>query len=389
MSTRFDLSIVNSPICYPNEAIFLDHDIQTLKTLCGKLLVLTGNFPNRYGDTVQVIEVEQGKAQAPPRSILQRILHQLITQLKLALQIIRFRTSMDIVLFNLGEYHNVLPLLTAKLLGKTTVVFQHGGDKILESKIVYSEGVNRLIVPIEASLLKMTYALVDHILCQSPSIVKFGRLQKYEHKIVFWPGCYIDIERFTPRKKPEERENLVGYSGRLSPVKGVVNLIRAIPLVIEKRPDVRFIVSGIGPEHQRIQAVIDELGVRDFINLTPWIPDDEFVDFLNQIKVFALPSYEEGIPQVIREAMVSGVIVLTTPVGGLPDLVKDCETGFIMPDNTPECVAQNILRTLDYPDLASIATAARNTVVRESSFNAVRDKWHGIIKYLSSVGDWK
>jgi glycosyltransferase involved in cell wall biosynthesis len=380
---KFDLCMVNSPIRYPNEAIFLDHDIQVLRSLCHRILVITGNFLKGYDENVKVINIERKEIPLLQLSMFQSIWRQLITQLRLAHQIVKFRSAIKLVLFNIGEYRNLLPLVVAKLLRKKTVVFQHGGNKILESKILYSRGVKRFFVLVDIFLLRASYALTDYILCQTPHVIKFGKLQRYAHKIIFWPGCYIDVERFKPKKMPEERENLIGYTGRLSPVKGVVNLVKAIPLVLEKRSDVKFIICGIGPEKPSIEATIRELRLDRHVTLLPWLPDDEFTDLLtDKLKVFVLPSYEEAVPQVIREAMASGVIVLTTPVGGLPDLVKDGETGFIMENNTPECIARHILRVLDNPDLTRIAQAARIKVVSQNSFQAVRDTWDGILKYL-------
>lgn len=195
---------------------------------------------------------------------------------------------------------------------------------------------------------------------------------------------HINTERFRKGPLPSKRENLVAYSGRLSKVKGLSNLVKAVPLVVRQKIDAKFIIAGNGEKWSTIGKEIEELEVKSLVVLRSWVSDEEFPQFLSQIKLFVLPSYEEGIPSVIREAMACGAIVLTTPVGAIPDIIRDGDTGFIMVNNTPECIANNIQRVLECSYLDKIAQNARAQIERESSFETVIRKWRGILEEINN-----
>ena len=103
---------------------------------------------------------------------------------------------------------------------------------------------------------------------------------------------------------------------------------------------------------------------------------------LNELKLFVLPSYSEGLPTAILEAMVCSTPVLATPVGGIPDLIKDEETGFIMKMNSPACIAENIMRALEHPDLEMIVENAKELVEREFTYEAAVKRWKEILEEL-------
>ena len=78
--------------------------------------------------------------------------------------------------------------------------------------------------------------------------------------------------------------------------------------------------------------------------------------------------------------MACGTPVLATSVGGVPDLIKDGETGFIMKDNTPECVAENVIRALNGLNLNEIAKNARALVEREFTYEAAVERYRKILE---------
>jgi len=80
------------------------------------------------------------------------------------------------------------------------------------------------------------------------------------------------------------------------------------------------------------------------------------------------------------EAMACGTPVLATPVGAIPDIIRDGETGFIMENNSPECIARNVLRALTHPDLEGIAEKGRQYVEREFTFEKAVERWKEIMK---------
>lgn len=77
----------------------------------------------------------------------------------------------------------------------------------------------------------------------------------------------------------------------------------------------------------------------------------------------------------MKEGMSCGAIIVATPVGGVPDLITDGEAGFVMEDNSPECIARNVIRALEYPRLEEIAQNARKLIEEEYTYQVTVEKF--------------
>lgn len=115
------------------------------------------------------------------------------------------------------------------------------------------------------------------------------------------------------------------------------------------------------------------------MKLLGWISHDNLPQYLNELKLIVLPSFTEGLPSIILEAMACGTPVLSTPVGAILDYIKDGETGFIMENNSPECIVSNIIRALNYPNLKQIAENGRKVVEKEFTFEKAVESYKNII----------
>jgi glycosyltransferase involved in cell wall biosynthesis len=112
------------------------------------------------------------------------------------------------------------------------------------------------------------------------------------------------------------------------------------------------------------------------------INHDGLPDYLNKINLVVLPSYTEGLPNLMLEAMACGTLVLATPVGAIPDIITDGETGFIMEDNSTVCIAENVIRALEHPDLERIVENARVLVEQEFTYEAAVERYAKIVDNL-------
>ena len=148
-------------------------------------------------------------------------------------------------------------------------------------------------------------------------------------------------------------------------------------MILKERGDLEFLIGGNGPLFDEIKNKLKTNGAYDKVKLTGWIPHDDLPDCLNELKLVVLPSYTEGLPNIMLEAMACGTPVLATPVGAIPDVIKDEETGFIMEDNSPECIAENIKRALNHQDLDKIVKNARELVEKEYTYEAAVERYTG------------
>ena len=116
--------------------------------------------------------------------------------------------------------------------------------------------------------------------------------------------------------------------------------------------------------------------------LLRWICHDKLTNYLNELKLLVLTSYTDGLPNIMLEEMACGTPVLATPVGAIPDMITDGETGFIMENNSPECIAENVMRALKHPDLERIVEDARALVEREFTYEAAVKRYRKILEGL-------
>jgi glycosyltransferase involved in cell wall biosynthesis len=305
--------------------------------------------------------------------IFAKIAHYTSLQVKVSLKLLELSKKVDVYLF-FGE-GLLLPILTAKLLKKNVVTALAGaaGLKVdLQQKGLLSKAAT--------SLSRNSCTLSNRIIVYSANIIKEWNLQKYRHKISIAREHFLDFDKFKMRKSLDERDNLVGYVGRLSQEKGILNFMEAIPKVLKKRDETAFLIGGDGQLQSQVNEYANKLGNK--VKYVSWIPHDELPNYLNKLKLLVLPSYTEGLPNIMLEAMACGTPVLATPVGAIPDVIRGGETGFIMENNSPECIAQNITRVLNHPKLEKITQNARALVEKEFTYQAAVERYREILTSL-------
>ena len=190
----------------------------------------------------------------------------------------------------------------------------------------------------------------------------------------------MDERIFSPEKRPSQRPLRFGYIGRLSPEKGVLNFADALDLILPGLPEYRVTIGGAGPLEAQIRRQLKPHGNR--IDALGWIDHTTVARRLNELRLLVLPSYSEGLPGTVLEAMACGTPVLATPVGGIPDVIQDGETGFLLSDNKPQSIASRTSEILTKADLDGVASRARSLVEREYSFDALSTKWEELLRRL-------
>lgn len=309
--------------------------------------------------------------------IFNRISRDFLTQLTMSYEIIKEKKA-DIYLFFLAQ-SLILPIIILKIL-RRKIILIIGASFFELAK--YQKDQLLLIPKIEEQI---SFKLVDYIVIYSKSLIGKWHLEKYQNKILIAHKHFIDIDKFEIINTFHERRNIIGYFGRFSEEKGVLNFLSAVQMVLEKETEVTFLLGGDGYLRNRIEKYLDENGLKNKVKLTGWIPNDELPYYLNELKLLVLPSYTEGLPNIMLEAMACGTPVLATSVGSIPDIIADEDTGFIMENNSPACIAENVIRTLKHPNLEAIIKNARALVEGEFTYETTMEKYKTIFDKLKGV----
>jgi glycosyltransferase involved in cell wall biosynthesis len=299
---------------------------------------------------------------------------------KISYYLVRIARNVDVVFF-VGMATLLLPMLTARLLGK--LIVYSGIGSITNSIEQEYKGTffGLILTRIAAFLEGLQYKISNRAVVYSAHAVD-PRFQKYRNKVLAAPRHYLNFARFKPERRLSERDNMVGYIGRFEPDKGTMNFVEAIPEILEVKGDTRFLVGGNGQLREDIEEFLKKENLSSKVKVPGWIAHDDIPKYLNELKLLVLPSYVEGLPNILLEAMACGTPVLATLVGGVPDVIKDGETGFILADNSPETIAKGVLRALGAPNLEEIGRSAYDLVSREYTYEAAVERYRGLLTGL-------
>lgn len=165
-------------------------------------------------------------------------------------------------------------------------------------------------------------------------------------KIRYIPSSYIDLDVFKIYPEIEKKYDLV-FCSRLEKNKGIFNLIEAIRIAKAKKPDVSLLIIGHGSEKKNLESKIEHNRLQENIIFSGWLETARDVALAyNSTKVFVNPSFNEGGPRVVLEAMACGLPVITTRVGLMHDLIRDGENG-LFTDWDPTKMSEAVLKLLN------------------------------------------
>jgi colanic acid/amylovoran biosynthesis glycosyltransferase len=207
-----------------------------------------------------------------------------------------------------------------------------------------------------------------HLLC---TISEYGRsqLMKFSEPAE-WPKFHVARLGVDPalysarpfRESPSPFEIL--FVGRLAPVKGPQVLVAAMDRLVKESRPVRLRFVGDGPEHAALEHSVTARGLSPHVIFEGWQNADRVRALYQQADIFALPSFAEGIPVVLMEAMAMEIPCVTTRITGIPELIRDPVDGLLVTPANDEELAAAIARLIDDPELRQrIGRAARQRVV--------------------------
>ena len=159
----------------------------------------------------------------------------------------------------------------------------------------------------------------------------------------------VDLDKF--RHMPNSDENVVITVSRLVSKNGVGDIVKAMAIVKKEINDAKLIVVGSGPLEQEIKQSIKDLDLEDHVIMAGSQSPENVIGYLAKAKIFVRPSLSEGLGNAFLEAMAVGLPVIGTAVGGIPDFLKDKQTGLFCNVNDPRDLALKIKTLLTEKEL--------------------------------------
>ena len=289
----------------------------------------------------------------------------------------------DVVLF-FGATSYLLPVVFARFLDKTVVV-EPRGDVPLTLRLHWErrlpDPLARLLAGLVRALERAGFAAAHGVVTYTPSMARQLGVDPEAPDVYPRGARYVDTDRFRPETPYEEREEVVGFVGRLDEEKG----IRTLAAVAERLPpDVTFRFVGDGDLRPWLERELaDEIEAGE-AELTGWVDHDEVPDRLDDLRLLVMPSdATEGLPTTILEALACGTPVYATPVAGIPDVVRDGETGFLMRETDADAIAEGIEKILEREDLPTVSRNGRELIERTYSFDAAVDRYEAILSEVA------
>jgi len=203
-----------------------------------------------------------------------------------------------------------------------------------------------------------------------------------ETKIVVH-GSGIDCSRFPFQLRyphPDGKIRLA-TTGRLIEKKGIEYGIRAIAQVVKNYSNIEYNIIGDGYLKDELQQLINSLNLADKVKLLGWKNQPEIIEILNQSHIFMAPCVtakdgnQDAPVNTLKEAMLMGLPVIATHHGGIPELVKDGISGFLVPERNADAIAEKLTYLIQHPEIwSSMGQAGRSYVESHYDMNKLNDE---------------
>ena len=219
-------------------------------------------------------------------------------------------------------------------------------------------------------------AFIRWILARSDKLIVLSFKQRRFFEVLV-SGLSIDVLANPvpcPLEVSVERQRAVLTLGELGARKGTYDILDSIPEILDRCPDLEFWLGGDG-DVERVKAIVATKRWKDQVRILGWVGTDAKRQLLEKAFLFLLPSHDEGLPVALLEAMAYGVPVVTTPVGGIPELIMNERDGVLVkPGAISEIVSAVTRLTEDAHLRAALAKSARSRVLEQCQATTVVER---------------
>ena len=245
----------------------------------------------------------------------------------------------------------------ARLLGARIIVHVHGAG----FHVFFRESPPRLQASIRKTLERanLVIALSDEWRVRLQRMAPRANIRVLPNPVA--------VDDFAPtlagRPEVPPEGGTVLFLGAFGKRKGIFDLLDAIPAVAATRQEVLFEMGG-DKEVAEVRRLVEEKALHGNVRMLGWVTGDDKLAAFTRAHIYVLPSYHEGLPIGVLEAMAAGLPVVTTPVGGIPEVVKDGVNGLIISPGDVRALSAAVLRLLDDSELRKRMSEANVELVR-------------------------
>lgn len=195
-------------------------------------------------------------------------------------------------------------------------------------------------------------------------------------------GSGLDCSKFAFKpRSPTTGKVRISTIGRLVEKKGIEYAIRAVAKLVKTNQNIEYSIIGDGELKEDFEQLISQLNVGHIVKLLGWKQQKEIIEILNKCDIFIAPSVtaadgnQDAPVNTLKEAMAMGMPVISTLHGGIPELVEDGKSGFLVPERDADAIAQKLNYLIEHPEIwAEMGKAGRSRVEEKYDMNKLNDE---------------
>ncbi len=326
-----------------------------LKVICGsfdKVSIISSSLDDT--DDAQVINVKYEKQ----KNKIIRLLNFAFFQLKVFFKSMKTLKKGDYAFFWVGD-KMFSSMLACKLKRAKTYFFLYGMTSLEnDSKKARTTKKSQDFLASKA----------DFICAESPSVLLDRGIELSKKTRII--HLYVDdLDTVC------DKENKVGMLCRLASGKCVLESIDGFYEFHKSNQNYTLDIVGDGILFEECENRIKELNAESYITLHGWLLHDELFELVPKWKLLLFPTKTEGMPNSVLECMSASVPALCSPVGGLKDIIKDNENGFVLPSDDSDTIAKKLLQTIKSDALEKVSISAKDTVEQKFTLKKARENF--------------
>ncbi len=298
------------------------------------------------------------------------------------LTLLRHRRNYQIIHSHQIYSPTTIGWIASRLLRRPLVINLHlGGEEGDIQRLLRTPLVGRLRLNVlkndADAFIAISKEILEEMRAEDVPEEKIHFLVNAVDPVVFHPVEADEKQAIRKKLDLPETAPLAIFIGRLEPIKGVHDLLEAWRDVPEPA---HLVIVGTGSKEDELQAyAADHLQGRVIFTGKR----DNIPEYLQATNTWALPSYGEGLPVALLEAMSTALPVVTTPVGAIPEIITDGENGFLIPSGDVTALTDTLKRALyPAPDIKKIGERARQTIIDHYSLDSVSTAYKDLFEDL-------